>query len=53
MDGFVRQILERGAHHSLTRFYQTNFVRQKMYESLGPILDEALPLYERLLEFAL
>ena len=39
MDGFVRQILERGSQHSLTRFYQTNAVRGKMYETLAPILD--------------
>ena len=39
MDGFVRQILERGSQHSLTRFYQTNAVRGKMYEALAPILD--------------
>ena len=39
MDGFVRQILERGSQHSLSRFYQTNAVRGRMYETLGPILD--------------
>ena len=40
MDGFVRQILERGSQHSLSRFYQTNAVRGRMYETLGPILDK-------------
>ena len=39
MDGFVRQILERGSQHSLSRFYQTNAVRGKMYNTLAPILD--------------
>ena len=40
MDGFVRGLLERGAQHSLSRFYRCNFLRGKMYETLGPILDE-------------
>ncbi len=39
MDGHVRDILERGAQHSLTRFYQTNAVRGAMYQTLAPILD--------------
>ena len=40
MDGFVRGLLERGAQHSLSRFYRCNFLRGKMYETLAPILDE-------------
>ncbi len=40
MEGFVRGILERGAGHSVARFYQCNFVRGRMYETLGPILDD-------------
>ena len=40
MDGFVRSLLERGAQHSLSRFYRCNFLRGKMYETLAPILDE-------------
>lgn len=40
MDGFVRGLLERGAQHSLSRFYQCNFLRGKMYETLAPILDD-------------
>ena len=40
MEGFVRRLLERGAQHSLSRFYQCNTVRGQMYETLGPILDE-------------
>ena len=39
MDAFVRRLLERGAQHSLARFYQCNAVRGKMYETLSPILD--------------
>ena len=40
MEGFVRRLLERGAQHSLSRFYQCNEVRGRMYETLGPILDD-------------
>ena len=40
MDGFVRGLLERGAQHSLSRFYRCNFLRGRMYETLAPILDE-------------
>ena len=39
MEGFVRRLLERGAQHSLSRFYQCNEVRGRMYETLAPILD--------------
>ena len=39
IDGFVRGILERGAQHSLSRFYRTNFVRGEMYRTLAPILE--------------
>ena len=40
MEGFVRRLLERGSQHSLSRFYQCNAVRGRMYETLAPILDE-------------
>ena len=39
MEGFVRRLLERGSRHSLSRFYQCNEVRGRMYETLAPILD--------------
>ena len=39
MEGFVRRLLERGSQHSLSRFYQCNEVRGRMYETLSPILD--------------
>ncbi len=39
LEGFVRGILERGAQHSLSRFYQTNLVRGEMYQTLAPILE--------------
>ena len=39
LEGFVRGILERGAQHSLSRFYQTNAVRGEMYRTLAPILE--------------
>ena len=35
MDGFVRRLLERGSQHSLSRFYQCNFLRGKMYQDIG------------------
>ncbi len=39
LEGFVRGILERGAQHSLSRFYRTNAVRGEMYRTLAPILE--------------
>ncbi len=39
MDGFVRDILERGAQHSAGRYYRAQLVRGEMYKTLGPILD--------------
>ena len=39
MEGFVRRLLERGSQHSLSRFYQCNAVRGRMYETLAPILN--------------
>lgn len=39
MDGFVRDILERGSQHSAGRYYRAQLVRGEMYKTLGPILD--------------
>lgn len=39
MDGFVRDILERGSQHSARRYYRAQLVRGEMYKTLGPILD--------------
>ncbi len=39
MDGFVREILERGSRHSAGRYYKCQQVRGEMYRSLGPILE--------------
>ncbi len=40
MDGFVRDILERGSQHSAARYYRCQLVRGRMYETLGPILRD-------------
>jgi Asp-tRNA(Asn)/Glu-tRNA(Gln) amidotransferase A subunit family amidase len=37
MDGFVREILERGERMSAARYYRANLVRGEMYRSLAPI----------------
>jgi amidase len=39
MDGFVREILERGSRHSAGRYYRAQLVRGEMYKALGPILE--------------
>ena len=40
IDGFVREILERGSRHSAGRYYRSHMVRGEMYQKLGPILDK-------------
>ena len=40
MDAMVRVGIERGLQLSAKRYYDINFVRGKMYETLGPILEE-------------
>lgn len=40
MDGFVREILERGSRHSAGRYYKCQQVRGEMYRTLGPILED-------------
>ena len=40
MDGFVREILERGSRHSAGRYYKAQMVRGQMYTTLGPILEK-------------
>ena len=39
MDSFARILLERGAQHSAERYYKTNQVRARMYQTLAPILE--------------
>ena len=39
LEGFVRDILERGSRHSLAHFYRTNQVRGAMYRSLAAIFE--------------
>jgi|TARA_B100001123_G_scaffold148268_1_gene171712 Asp-tRNA(Asn)/Glu-tRNA(Gln) amidotransferase A subunit family amidase len=40
MDGFVREILERGSQHSAGRYYRSQLVRGEMYQKLAPILGK-------------
>ena len=40
MDAMVRVGIERGLQLSAKRFYDINFVRGRMYQTLGPILEE-------------
>ena len=40
MDRYVRVLIERGSKHSAKRLYDTNFVRGRMYKTLGPILED-------------
>jgi Asp-tRNA(Asn)/Glu-tRNA(Gln) amidotransferase A subunit family amidase len=40
VDGFVRELLERGQRHSAARYYRANLVRGRMYQTLAPILEK-------------
>lgn len=40
MDGFVRELLERGQRHSAGRYYRANIERGRMYQTLGPLLEK-------------
>jgi len=40
VDGFVRELLERGSQHSAARYYRCHQVRGRMYERLARILQE-------------